>query len=226
MLSTSTETCFTVTSSPASAIRRVCFGLCATSWGKSGNGSAEKGARAYCVSHPSVFQHHFWTGVLSERVGGEAGGRGASCKREADVREKLWSFFPSLCPWKLSEPARNWPKLVRKVLLKPLRGTHETGGVRVTSRVRKRLERSWMLRNLRESRPNQITVTDGSSLFGRWRMAVEYFPRAERVYQPCYLAFCGEHVFISCTMACWRQLLLIRGRIHQDFILTLCFRPQ
>lgn len=25
-------------------------------------------------------------------------------------------------------------------------------------------------------------------------------------------------------MACWRQLLLIRARIHQDFILTLCFR--
>lgn len=39
------------------------FRLCASSWDKSGNGSAEMGARDPSVSRLSVFQHHFWTGV-------------------------------------------------------------------------------------------------------------------------------------------------------------------
>lgn len=52
------------------------------------------------------------------------------------------------------------------------------------------------------------------------------FPQHTNValYQPCYLALRVEHVFISCTMASWRRLLLIRGRIHQDSILTYCSR--
>lgn len=79
-----------------------------------------------------------------------------------------------------------------------------------------------MLRNLRESRPNQIPVNDGSSLFDRWRMALEYFPRAETLRctnQPIWLSAANTYS----SVAQW-QLLLIRACIHQGLILTLCFR--
>lgn len=59
-------------------------------------------------------------------------------------------------------------------------------------------------------------MTNGSGIFPQHTKAARY--------QPCYLAFRVDHVFISCTMASWRRLLLIRGRIHQDFILTYCLR--
>lgn len=81
---------------PASAIRRV-LRLCASSWDESGNGSAEMGARAYSVSHPSVFQHHFWTGVPGKEweereEAGEHPASGKQTGRESGA-------------WKLSEAA-------------------------------------------------------------------------------------------------------------------------
>lgn len=60
-------------------------------------------------------------------------------------------------------------------------------------------------------------MTNGSGTFPQHTNETKFPP-----YQPCYLAL--EHVFISCTMASWRRLLLIRAHIHQDFILTYCLR--
>lgn len=70
--------------------------------------------------------------------------------------------------------------LVRRLLIKPLRAAHGTGIVRREqySQIRSvALEKT--PRNSHKSRPNQMTVNDGSSLFDKRRMALEYFPRAE-----------------------------------------------
>lgn len=66
------------------------FRLCASSWDKSGNGSAEMGP--FCLP-PFGLSAPLLDGSSGERAGGEGGGRGASCKWEADRERNRCSCY-------------------------------------------------------------------------------------------------------------------------------------
>lgn len=83
------------------------FRLCASSWDKSGNGSAEMGARDRSVSRLSVFQHHFWTGVpVRERE--EAGSILQVGRRQGEKLVLLLHCVPTIVPSPLSRQQSNW----------------------------------------------------------------------------------------------------------------------
>lgn len=95
------------------------FRLCASSWDKSGNGSAEMGARDHSVSRLSVFQHHFWTGV-PVRGWEEAGEHPASGKQTGRESGAPAPLRPHHSPTtsqqglSISKQLSNWLMLVKK----------------------------------------------------------------------------------------------------------------